>query len=268
MDLPIPLIPKEVVKPDADITALVNEDGYILNAVHALEFAPIVQAKDVVGKHLSELYKPVPNEILRCLERAFEGEAHWAAITLPTITPVGLIDRRFVVAFEPWESIGDKAAALIRMKLISDDLTEALEHSGTSRNKLRQRANHLISSEFSLNGVYVDALIDLTMRQSGFDATMMLDEDGVVLDVFSLVKAPNPIVPGSNFIEFMETFDTDFRARWNFALDHWQYINAIEEIPMSQGQTAKVLVRLRVTTVRTPAGKRIVQVFVRTLDRS
>lgn len=265
---PIPLIPKRVIKPDADITGLVNEDGYILNLVYAPKFASIINTKDVIGKHLSELFKPVPNEVLRCLERAFEGEAHWAALTLPTQTPVGVIDRRFVVAFELWESIAGKSVALVRMKLLSDDLTEALEHTGTTRNKLRQRANHLISSEFSLSGVYVDALIDLTMRQSGFDATMMLDEDGVVLDMFSLVKTPSPVPEGGNFVEFMKLFDVSFQERWNFVLDHWQYVNAIEEIPLPDKKKMRVLVRLRVTTLRTPDDRRIVQVFVKALDRT
>ncbi len=263
---PIPLIPKDLIKSDADITALVNEHGYILNCVYATAFAPLIPVNDVVGKHLSELYRPVPGEILSSLERAFEGEAHWTAITLPTPTPVGTIDRRFVVAYETHDNIDGNQVVLVRMKLLSDDITEALEHVGTTQNSLRERANYLISDEFSLNSVYLDALIDVTMRETGFDATILLDEDGVVLDVFSLANTPPAVPEGANFIEFLTSFDPGFQERWDFLLNQWQYINAIEQIPMPGGSDIAMLIRVRVTKLQTPEGKRVVQVFASKLD--
>ncbi len=268
MTKPVPLIPKRRIKPDADITALINEDGYILNSVHAEKFLAIVKPADVIGKHLSDLYNPVPNEFIRALERAFEGESHWKTVTLPTITPLGIIDRRFVVAYLPWQPIEGKAVALLRGKLLSDDLNEALQHMKQGQRKhLRERANYLISGEFSLDDVYIDAITDVVMRQSGFDATILLDEDGLVLDIFSNTGEPSVVPEGGNFLEFMAMIDAGFAGRWQFMLDHSQYVNGIEEFPNLEGEPVRILSRARVTRLKSDTGRRIVQVFARKISR-
>ncbi len=263
---PASSIPKSLVKPDADITALINEEGYVLNTVHAQSFVAIVPPSDAIGRHLSDLYRPVPEEILQCLEQTFDGSAHWAALTLPTVSAMGIVERRFVVAFEPYEAINNKQVALVRMKLLTDNTTDALEHVGKTQNALRTRANYLISDEFSLNSVYMDALVDVSMRQSGFDAAILLDEDGVVLDVFNVSSNPPTVQKGGNFVDFLSLYDPGFQDRWDFALNHWQYINSIEQFPLPDGSAIAVLIRLRVTDLIGPNGKRIVQVFARQLE--
>lgn len=213
MDGPIPLIPKGAIKDDADITALINDQGYVLNSIHHQRFKAVIAAREVIGKHVSDIYRPVPNDFLRCLERAFEGERFWKALTLPTITPIAVVDRKFVIDFQPWEPIDSRQVALVRSRSLEDDLSEALGESNRRSKAMRERANYLIQGEFSLDDVLVDALMDVTLKQVGFDATIMLDEDGLVLDVYNLSSDDPPVPVGANFVDFMMMFDPDWRER-------------------------------------------------------
>lgn len=265
---PVPLIPKEFIRPDADVTALVGKCGHVLACVHAPNYTAVVSASDVIGMRVAELYKPFPLEAERLLERTFAGESNWAALNLPTHTDLGTLERRYVVAASPWQPINGQPVALMRMRLISDSLRDALEGIGTRADNLTERVDHLFSQETSLDDVYIDALLDLTMKETGFDLAVHLDETGTILDIFDVTKSTirdhHPV--GSNYLHFMERFDPQFVERWHWVLEHKHYFNSYETLPTSDGQLSKVISRIRVTDMKTDGGLRVLQAFLKHIE--